>query len=206
MAHPAPSTGRPSADSTAGSPRCNSCGCRQTQRLRLAFRRRPRASSARLPFATRRSAGLLQSGDPQWPGWTRPQPSRCLLQQPDDADASTEQHHAAVRGRLVRIDPGEIPDRDPRRHAVVRHAHDEGLVTEHAGLLPEPPDPRSRGQSTTTSLETTLHGPLARSAFTDRTRIVYVPAALLDQRNDVLRARSSERSPSRTPSCSRSTS
>ena len=41
-------------------------------------RQRPRASSARLPFATRRSAGLLQSGDPQWQGWTRPQPSRCL--------------------------------------------------------------------------------------------------------------------------------
>ncbi len=41
-------------------------------------RQRPRASSARLSFATRRSAGLLQSGDPQWQGWTRPQPSRCL--------------------------------------------------------------------------------------------------------------------------------
>ena len=48
------------------------------RRLRLAFRRRPRASSARFPFATRRSGGLLQSGDPQWQGWTRPQPSRCL--------------------------------------------------------------------------------------------------------------------------------
>ena len=48
------------------------------RRLRLAFRRRPRASSARLSFATRRSAGRLPSGDPQWQGWTRPQPSRCL--------------------------------------------------------------------------------------------------------------------------------
>ena len=48
------------------------------RRLRLAFRQRPRASSARLPFATRRFAGLLPSGDPQWQGWTRPQPSRCL--------------------------------------------------------------------------------------------------------------------------------
>ena len=43
------------------------------RRLRLAFRQRPRASSARLPFATRGSAGLLlQSGDPQWQGGLDP--------------------------------------------------------------------------------------------------------------------------------------
>ena len=72
MGHPAPSTGRRSAVSTAGSPRCISCGCRPMRRLRLAFRQRPRASSARLSFATRRSQGPLQSGDPQMAGvdWT----------------------------------------------------------------------------------------------------------------------------------------
>ena len=48
--------------------KCGGCG--------LPSRQRPRASSARLSFATRRSYGLLPSGDPQMAGWTRPQPSR----------------------------------------------------------------------------------------------------------------------------------
>ena len=43
-------------------------------------RQRPRASSARLRsrHADRRDCCLPQSGDPQWSGRTRPQPSQCL--------------------------------------------------------------------------------------------------------------------------------
>ena len=66
--------------------------------------------------------------------------------------------------------------------------------------------PGPRPHSMTTSSETALHGPATPSAFAERARIAYVPGRLLNQRNDVLRARSSERSSSRIPSCSRSTS
>ena len=50
----------------------------------------------------------------------------------------------------------------------------------------------------TTPFETALHGPDTSSAFTERTRIAYAPGRLLVQRNEVLRARSSERSSSHT--------
>ena len=50
--------------------KCGGCG--------LPFWQRPRASSARLPFATRRSAGRFSPAIRKWQGWTRPQPSRWL--------------------------------------------------------------------------------------------------------------------------------
>ena len=60
------------------------------------------------------------------------------------------------------------------------------------------PQPTAAGcgrnvQSIRTSSDS-CHAPPTRSPFTERTRIVYVPDKMLDQRNDVLVVRVSERS------------
>ena len=80
MGRPAPSAGRRSAASAANSPRCSSSGCRRTRRLRLAVPgsgREPLRRDFRSRHADPQDC-LLQSGDPQMAGRTRPRPSRCL--------------------------------------------------------------------------------------------------------------------------------